>query len=176
METLPFDTCTIGDCAHEADEHLVPVFQGLDGLNPDCDNFNFCASQLRIRMEMAFGLMQIKWGIPQRPVGCSVVNLKWLHNFVVDKGLQRKKSRASGADTNVGDDAKCNATGCLPSIPHDVNGDAIDLNPLTNATAQRGWSFRAQRTHGAPSQNIGVEATGKESHGRKAKEPRRVDI
>lgn len=153
-EMLPFGVCIIGDCACEATEHLVPVCQGLDGLNPACDNFNFCASQLQIRVEMAFRLMQIKWGILQRPIGCSIMNLKWLiqaigrlHNFVINERLQRKKVRTNDAPApNCGDDdAECEATGHLPSAPHDENGDVIDLNPLTSATAQRGYSELRER-------------------------------
>jgi hypothetical protein len=32
------------------------------------DNFNFFGSQLRIRIEMAFGMMTCKWGIYWRPL------------------------------------------------------------------------------------------------------------
>jgi DDE superfamily endonuclease len=53
---LPFTYCVIGDAAYTATEHLIPMFYG-----PRYDNFNFYASQLRIRIEMAFGMMQKKW-------------------------------------------------------------------------------------------------------------------
>ena len=47
----------IGDCAYKPTEHLVPIFGGDLALRKENDNFNFYASQLRIRIEMAFGLM-----------------------------------------------------------------------------------------------------------------------
>jgi hypothetical protein len=54
---LPGLYCAIGDCAYPASEHFVPIFGGAQALVPKNDNFNFFASQLRIRIEMAFGLM-----------------------------------------------------------------------------------------------------------------------
>jgi hypothetical protein len=44
------------------------------------DNFNFYASQLRIRIEMAFGLMVKKWGILSRPL---TNKLKHLRKMVI---------------------------------------------------------------------------------------------
>jgi DDE superfamily endonuclease len=60
IEGLPFGICAIGDAAYEATEHLVPIDHGVDRLKDKNDDFNFYASQLRIRIEIAFGLMQCK--------------------------------------------------------------------------------------------------------------------
>ena len=68
IEALPFGICAIGDAAYQATKHMVSVYHGVDRTRVQNDNFNFFASQLRIRIEMAFGLMQMKWGILQRPV------------------------------------------------------------------------------------------------------------
>jgi DDE superfamily endonuclease len=65
IESLPRGVCIIGDAAYTPTEHMVPIYQGVDKLNAKYDNFNFYASQLRIRVEMAFGIMQSKWGILQ---------------------------------------------------------------------------------------------------------------
>ena len=58
------------------------------------DNFNFFASQLRIRIEMAFGLMVKKWGILARPLTIKLKNVKRLmiaiarlHNYCIDERL-----------------------------------------------------------------------------------------
>ena len=78
IEGLPFGVCVIGDAAYCPTEHLVPVYQGLAKQQSKYDNFNYFASQLRIRVKMAFGLMTMKWGILSHPVGCKVKHLRWL--------------------------------------------------------------------------------------------------
>jgi hypothetical protein len=57
IDNLPVPFCVIGDAAYQPTEHLVAMYYGADRTRPFCDNFNFYASQLRIRIEMAFGLM-----------------------------------------------------------------------------------------------------------------------
>lgn len=73
----------------------MPIFGGDLALQKDNDNFNFFASQLRIRIEMAFGLMTRKWGILQRPLSNSLPSMKHLicciarlHNFCIDERLR----------------------------------------------------------------------------------------
>jgi DDE superfamily endonuclease len=68
IEALPNGICVIGDAVYDPLEHMAPIYQGTDKLNKKYDNFNFYASQLRIRVEMAFGLMNSKFGILQRPM------------------------------------------------------------------------------------------------------------
>jgi hypothetical protein len=62
VESLPGLYCTIGDCAYTPMEHMVPIFLAQNAKLKN-DNFNFYASQLRIRIEMAFGQMFKKWGV-----------------------------------------------------------------------------------------------------------------
>jgi DDE superfamily endonuclease len=94
IESLPGKFCAIGDCAYTATEHLVPIFRGDLARLEIHDNFNFFASQLRIRIEMAFGLMVQKWCILQKPLLIKVENIKWLviavgmlHNFCINERL-----------------------------------------------------------------------------------------
>jgi hypothetical protein len=68
LQKLPKIFVIIGDAAYPASERIVPMFYGVNRKDPQCDNFNFYASQCRIRIEMAFGLMQMKWGILWRPI------------------------------------------------------------------------------------------------------------
>jgi hypothetical protein len=82
-------------------EHLVAIFGGDLALQKDNDNFNFYASQLRIRIKMAFGIMTRKWGILQRPWSIVLPQVKHLicaiarlHNFCIDEEL--KTVSASG--------------------------------------------------------------------------------
>jgi DDE superfamily endonuclease len=124
VEELPGLYCAIGDCAYTPTEHLVPIFRGEHALSPRNDNFNFFASQLRIRIEMAFGLMVKKWGILARPLTIKLKNIKRLmiaiarlHNFCIDERL---------ASTNV-------ATGAMQQgapvvyTPSNVTFDRHDI-------------------------------------------------
>jgi DDE superfamily endonuclease len=56
IESLPGLFCAIWDCAYTPAKQLVPIYRGDDARTPRNDNFNFYASQLRIRIKMAFGL------------------------------------------------------------------------------------------------------------------------
>jgi hypothetical protein len=99
---LPGLYCAIGDCAYTASEHLVPIFGGANALIGRNDNFNFYASQLRIRIEMAFGLMIKKWGILQHPLTNKLVHIKYivtaigvLHNFCINERLANANAESS---------------------------------------------------------------------------------
>ena len=101
INNLPPGYICISDCAYEPTEHLVAIFGGDLALQKDNDNFNFYASQLRIRIEMAFGIMTRKWGILQRPLSIVLPQVKHLicaiarlHNFCIDEEL--KTVSASG--------------------------------------------------------------------------------
>jgi hypothetical protein len=96
VEGLPGLYCVIGDCAYTASEHLIPIYRGE--MAQRNDNFNFFASQLRIRIEMAFGLMVKKWGILARPLSIKMIKMKRLmvaiarlHNFCINERLQQKQ-------------------------------------------------------------------------------------
>ncbi|CAB9502366.1 unknown protein [Seminavis robusta] len=131
VESLPAGACVIGDAAYIPTERMVPIYQGTDKLIPLYDNFNFYASQCRIRVEMAFGIMQMKWGILARPLGCSLKNMLWLaqaiarlHNFCINERLE-----AAGTvdnDTVL----STNGTGYIPSVPHDADGDPVRLDNI----------------------------------------------
>ena len=51
----------IGDCAYTPTEILLPIYRSGQAAKERYDNFNFYASQLRIHIEMAFGVMVKKW-------------------------------------------------------------------------------------------------------------------
>lgn len=56
-------------------EHMIPIFGGPSAIVPNNSHFNFYASQCRIRIEIAFGLMVQKWGsILKRPLTCRLRN------------------------------------------------------------------------------------------------------
>ncbi len=95
IQNLPWIYCAIGDCAYTASESMIPVFGGAQAFLGRHDNFNFFASQVRIRIEMAFGLIAKKWAIRQRPRTIKMANIKHLivaivrlHNVCINERLQ----------------------------------------------------------------------------------------
>lgn len=90
----------IADAAYEPSERVVPMFYGIHRADEQCDNYNFYASQCRIRIEMAFGLMQMKWGILWRPMRVKLRNVNFvimaisrLHNYVINEWLRNKEQQ-----------------------------------------------------------------------------------
>jgi hypothetical protein len=53
----------VGDNAYVCTEHLLTPFCGNNRIIPENDAYDFYLSQLRIRVEMAFGLLKTKWRI-----------------------------------------------------------------------------------------------------------------
>lgn len=146
IEAMPFGMCIIGDAAYEATEHMVPVYQGFEKTIARYDNFNFFASQLRIRVEMAFGMMQMKWGILQRPLGCSlghvgvlIHGVGRLHNYVINERLlaEGKEVQLQPADAGAIDRA---SSTFLASVPHDPDGDPINLERMFGVGKRSGHS------------------------------------
>ena len=94
IQALPAGFVCVCDCAYMATEQMIPTFGGDLALRRDNDNFNFFLSQLRIRIEMAFGLMTKKWGILNRPLTNSLQSIRHiicciarLHNYCMDERL-----------------------------------------------------------------------------------------
>ncbi len=77
VEKLPGLFCAIGDCAYTPTEHLVPIFAGPQATNLSSSNYNFNASQCKIRIEMAFGPLTCKLKHVWRVAVC----IARLHNF-----------------------------------------------------------------------------------------------
>lgn len=107
VENLPGLYCVIGDCAYTATEHMIPIYRNAEKVKRQ-DNFNFFASQLRIRIEMAFGLMVKKWAILTRPLSLKLKKIKRLmvaiarlHNFCINERLASQLCTRS--TTNNGD-------------------------------------------------------------------------
>lgn len=95
------------------------------------DAYNFYLSQVRIRIEMAFGLLCGKWRILQRPLQVRLKNAgkvfmccARLHNFAINERLRKNEqtndsssghanaSNSSSCGDDVDDDNEC---GFLPS-------------------------------------------------------------
>lgn len=94
LKDVPKGYVIIADCAYEPSEQVVPMYYGVSKKKAEFDNYNFYASQCRIRIEMSFGLMQMKWGILWKPLKVKLDNVKHimtcigrLHNFVINERL-----------------------------------------------------------------------------------------
>jgi DDE superfamily endonuclease len=109
IDALPHVYCVIGDCAYTPTEHLVPIYRGVNAAIPRNDNFNFYASQLRIRIEMAFGLLVKKWSILQKALSIKMKNVHklivaigQLHNYTINERLlETNKDNTVFTPTNV---------------------------------------------------------------------------
>ncbi|KAI2492014.1 nuclease [Fragilaria crotonensis] len=92
MEALPIGKYLVGDAAYSVSEKMLVPFTGSQRSNANNDAYNFCLSQLRIRIEMAFGLMSNKWRVLRTPLQTSLkmsaITLECcskLHNFCINQ-------------------------------------------------------------------------------------------
>ena len=75
---------------------LGPLFLGDEWKHPINDAYNFYLSQMRIRIEMAFGLLCGKWAVLQRRLQLDLKNAgklfmccARLHNYVINERILR---------------------------------------------------------------------------------------
>ena len=90
VEDLPTGMYCVADAAYTLHENLLIPFTGADRLDGAHDSFNFYLSQLRIRVEMAFGRLTNKFRILK---GCVLGSLDRvssiimacarLHNYII---------------------------------------------------------------------------------------------
>jgi len=72
MEAFPIGKYLVGDAAYSVSEKMLVPFTGSQRNNANNDAYNFCLSQMRIRIEMAFGLMSNKWRVLRTPLQTSL--------------------------------------------------------------------------------------------------------
>ena len=63
IRSLPVGCYFVADTAYALEENLLVPFTGRQRLDPIKDAYNFYLSQLRIRLEMAFGRLVRKFQI-----------------------------------------------------------------------------------------------------------------
>jgi hypothetical protein len=92
IESLPPWYFVVGDNAYVCTEHLITPFMGSSRLSSENDSYNFFLSQLRIRVEMAFGRLITKWRslrcsleVPLAKCGLVFQACCILHNYCIDK-------------------------------------------------------------------------------------------
>ena len=90
--------CVFGDNAYVNTRYMATPYPGVRGAN-DKDSYNFFFSQLRIKIECAFGVLVNRWGFlrtraPQKytveKTMATVSCLCRLHNFFINERLSKK--------------------------------------------------------------------------------------
>ena len=145
IDRLPIGFVCIGDAAYTPTEHLAPIYFGNASKKKRYDHFNFYASQLRIRIEMAFGLMVAKWRVLQLPSRLKVARLKFvmlsiarLHNYCINERSWEDLAAGSLAE----DDPQNLAASFTPTTPHDRTGRPVEDQQLfSTSEALKGMSI-----------------------------------
>jgi hypothetical protein len=103
VRNLPKGYFIVGDNAYTLSNKLLIPFSGAQKHRPYKRCYNFYLSQLRIRVEMAFGRLSTKWRIFRRNLDMStawnsvvVMTAARLHNFVIDKDGSSRSHRVDG--------------------------------------------------------------------------------
>jgi hypothetical protein len=124
--------CLYGDNAYINSAYMAVPFHGQ--VSGDKDSYNFYHSQLRIRVECAFGMLTERWAIlrspmprrlPLRKVIMMVLALVRLHNFCIDK-----VDEENIAEQPSGDVFRQAAVGTVPL----VNDSRMRRAGVTNTT------------------------------------------
>jgi hypothetical protein len=134
IDKLPPQYFLIGDNAFALTNKMLVPFSGPQRTHQYKRVFNYYLSQLRIRIEMAFGMMTTKWRIFRRPIDTSLEKIKtiilvtmMLNNFVINSDGMKLDNRESDIrmqygivplPAQVGLEAENN--GFLPTIADEV--------------------------------------------------------
>jgi len=152
--SLPAGYFIVGDAAHLLDDRLLVPCTGRSRGDDANDVFNCCLSQLRIRIEMAFGGLSTKWRILRQPIECNLENTSKileacarLHNFEITEDQaddfippvngQHKHTMEENFDIDALEDFEVGGNGFIPIRPEDDH-------PEWDATQEvqlRGHSF-----------------------------------
>jgi hypothetical protein len=91
VQKLPLGLYIVADAAYTLTDQILVPYTGSQRENPEKDAYNFFLSQLRIRIEMSFGLLTTKFRILRSPLqtklamSASVFEAcARLHNFVIN--------------------------------------------------------------------------------------------
>ena len=91
VDALPPGFYVVADNAYILSEHMLIPFSGSLRQNPEHSSYNCLLSQLRIRVEQAFGKYSVKWRIICKPLETKLstsslvlTTYARLHNFIID--------------------------------------------------------------------------------------------
>ncbi|OWY97854.1 LOW QUALITY PROTEIN: hypothetical protein PHMEG_00031513 [Phytophthora megakarya] len=105
---LPPGFYIVSDNAYPLSSSLLVPYNKLEIKSRKHSDYNFYLSQLRIRIEMAFGLLVNKWQIFRRPLVVDFVNVgkviktcMKLHNYCIDERLKLQDTASSNRDVSL---------------------------------------------------------------------------
>ena len=72
LDGLPLGAYIVGDAAYTLTDKCLTPFTGSQRSDPTKDAYSFFSSQVRIQVDMAFGLLTTKWHLLKQPLGVSL--------------------------------------------------------------------------------------------------------
>ena len=164
IDNLPDGLYAVADAAYTLSNKMLIPFTGADRLNQDMDAFNFYLSQLRIRVEMAFGrlvnkfrILSGKIGGPLERVADILLACARLHNFIIQQdgpshvGNDSFQEEMDDLDFAPVPDAPFNM-GYLPAIPDEMHH--LDACPGNSHTRDAIVEMISEYTIRRPTHNI----------------------
>jgi len=95
LGNLPYPYYIPGDCAYICTNKLLIPYAGSHHDDSAKDSFNFHLSQLRIKIEQAFGMMVNKWRVLKRPLELSLEHtsalllaISRIHNYCINENVE----------------------------------------------------------------------------------------
>ena len=162
LEKLPSGVYVAGDAAYVLTEHLLVPFTGTSRHDPDRDSYNFYLSQLRIRIEMTFGLLTTKWRILRKKLENTLENSAKLleacarmHNYVLNCQIRDEEETEEAATEDDRTEPEIHVMhdsplgwGYLPTV--------ADLETVLGTSATRDAVLRKIARHGfrRPTHNL----------------------
>ena len=123
----------VGDAAYSLEENLLVTFVGSQKLDQNNDAFNFHLSQMRIRIEMAFGRLVRKFQVLKRKIEGKLGKISQiisacarLHNFIIDMDVPPTIFNEEEDDQIVPLENGPQGMGYLPTMLEDEEFEKID--------------------------------------------------
>jgi hypothetical protein len=159
IDSLPLGLFFVGDAAYTLSEHLLTPFTGSNREDLNRDAYNFYLSQMRIRIEMAFGRLTNKFRILRSKLqGTLATNARvllccaTLHNFCIDQeelGSEDDGTAASSSPLEQSNDfvirAAPDGLAYLPTVDDEDEAAALLRTNLGYSHAQQSILERINR-------------------------------
>jgi len=119
--------CFFGDKAYVNCRYMATPYRGAT-VGTSEDNYNFFHSQLRIRIECAFGMLVGRWGVLRkaipatvglRKITAMVMCLCRLHNFLINRRIEERGPSVVRPLGRPGED--------LERVDNPLSGDELDI-------------------------------------------------
>ena len=129
LKSMDDDLFFVGDAAYTLSDNLLIPFTGSQKDVEKHDSFNFYLSQMRIRIEMAFGLLQNRFRALKTPLQRSLKNnseiimaCAMLHNFIIDEDIRMNQA-------NLNNNVNGSNVEMLVNIDDLPDVDGVDMVP-----------------------------------------------